>query len=80
MPIMDGLEFVRRVREHEVHRSLINSENLDPNNDGHLEVGENYIKSVPQQIESHWTIVSGSHIETLQLLCQSNSINDVMTI
>ena len=34
IPIMDGLEFVRRVREHEVHRSLINSENLDPNNDG----------------------------------------------
>ena len=34
MPIMDGLEFVRRVREYEVHRNLISYENLNPYNDG----------------------------------------------
>ena len=33
MPIMDGLEFVRRVREYEVHRNFVNCEILDPNND-----------------------------------------------
>ena len=34
MPIMDSLEFVGRVREYEIQQKLIESENLDPNNDG----------------------------------------------